>query len=367
MDSITQAALGALCGELFLSKKLGWKGAAWGAFFGTLPDLDVIAFPWLDAAEQLRWHRGLSHSLLIMPIAGVLIGWILAKIHQKKKVSFKLAAWFIFATWLTHVFIDCFNTYGTQIFEPFSDYRFSFNTLFIIDPFFTGPMLLGLIVCVIFCKSRPKLRVFTQWTTTVWLCLYFVASITFKIMAERHFADRFNQWGVTPIRVMSSPMPLNIFGWRGVAQDDEKFYVTYWSLFDNSSREYEVSEFETGRHLEKDFKSSKEFQTLRWFSKGWRKSYQLEGEPDSLYISLVMMGEMRVNKSEEQVFKPPFLWKITKKGDEFEFTRPYKMSTDWGTNLASIGSAVKLLTSRVSGGEPDWMKGTWIWDFKEQE
>ena len=66
MDSITQAALGALCGEVLLARKLGWKGAAWGLLFGTMPDMDIIGYAWLDAEDQLRWHRGVSHSLCIV-------------------------------------------------------------------------------------------------------------------------------------------------------------------------------------------------------------------------------------------------------------------------------------------------------------
>jgi inner membrane protein len=69
MDSITQAALGALCGELVLGKKLGNKGILWGLLFGTLPDLDIIAYPFLTASEQLGWHRGISHSIFMMFVA----------------------------------------------------------------------------------------------------------------------------------------------------------------------------------------------------------------------------------------------------------------------------------------------------------
>ena len=365
MDSITQAALGALCGEILLSKKIGAKGALWGALFGTIPDLDIIAFFWLDAAEQLRSHRGLSHSLFIMPIASVIFGWILSKIHSKKKVSFKLAMGFVFAAWSTHVLIDCFNTYGTQIFEPFSDYRFSMNVMFIIDPFFTVPMILGLIFSVILFRNKRKLRVFTHWVTAIWLCLYFMASITLKVIADRHFAEQFHNYGVTPIRTMSAPTPLNIFAWRGVAQDADRFYVTYWSIFDSKTRVYDIEEIKTGRHHERKFYASKEFRSIQWFSRGWRKSYVVEGEPNSLYIALVKIGEMRVADSDgNQLFMPSFLWKIEKDGENYQLTRPYKMSKDFTKN--DIGKTLKNLTSRVAGGEPKWMEGTWIWDKKKK-
>ena len=121
MDSLTQASLGALCGEIILGRQLGWKGALLGVLFGTLPDLDIIAYRWLDAAEQLAWHRGISHSLLIIPIAGLLFGWLLSKFIKGEKLTFKRYFWFVTIAWGTHILIDCFNAYGTQVLEPFSD------------------------------------------------------------------------------------------------------------------------------------------------------------------------------------------------------------------------------------------------------
>ena len=365
MDSVTQAALGALCGELFLSKKLGWKGALWGALLGTAPDLDIIAYLWLDAAEQLRWHRGISHSLLILPFVSILFGWILTKIHKTKKLKFTHAAWFVFATWASHIFIDCLNTYGTQIFEPFSDYRFAFNSIFIIDLFFTLPMLLALVLCLFFCKKKPRLRVFLQYTTIVWLSLYFIASLSFKQMAERHFAQKFHEWGVTPIDTMSAPAPLNIFAWRGVARDDEKYYVMYWSLFDSAERESVISEFDTGHHLEAPFRGGKEFESLRWFSQGWRKTYQREEEPNAIYIAALSIGEMHLEGEEENILKPAFIWKLEKEGDKVTLSRAYKMSEDRLMNLGSTITALGNVLERVKGNENEWMKGTWIWDIEK--
>ena len=69
MDSVTQAVLGGVVGELVLGRKIGGKGMIWGLVFGTLPDLDILFYPWLDQVEELRWHRGISHSILVMVVA----------------------------------------------------------------------------------------------------------------------------------------------------------------------------------------------------------------------------------------------------------------------------------------------------------
>jgi len=366
MDSLTQAALGALCGEIILSRQLGWRGVALGAFFGTLPDLDIIAYYWLDAGEQLRWHRGISHSLLIIPIAAVIFGWLLSQGTRGEKLLFKRAFWFVAITWGTHILIDCFNTYGTQVLEPFSDHRFSLNCMFIIDPFFTVPMLIGLLLCLTIFRKQWKWRKGVQWVTVVCICSYFVAALSFKLVAERQIRDRFNSWGVTPTALMTAPTPMNIFCWRGVARDDEKYYITYWSLFDEGEREDPVVEFSKGHHLEKDFKESEDFQTIKWFTKGWRKTYQNPEEPNSIYIATLMMGEMRVKEEDKTVFKPPFIWKITKTDSGFLLERPHKMSKDVWSKLDEAGEALSILSERVKGGQENWMQGEWIWDRIEK-
>lgn len=64
MDSLTQATLGALCGDLVLGRKLGNKALLWRALLGTLPDLDVLSAPFLDRLQELAIHRKISHPIL---------------------------------------------------------------------------------------------------------------------------------------------------------------------------------------------------------------------------------------------------------------------------------------------------------------
>lgn len=85
MDSITQAALGAAVGEAVLGKKLGNRALLWGVFFGTLPDLDILFSPFLDQVRQLSFHRGASHSLLIMICASFALARPWLGFGKKKK------------------------------------------------------------------------------------------------------------------------------------------------------------------------------------------------------------------------------------------------------------------------------------------
>jgi inner membrane protein len=63
MDSLTQATLGAAVTHAVWHRPLGRKALGWGVALGTLPDLDIVIYPWLDQVQRLYWHRGESHSL----------------------------------------------------------------------------------------------------------------------------------------------------------------------------------------------------------------------------------------------------------------------------------------------------------------
>ena len=80
MDSITQASLGAAVAHAAWHKPLGRKALLWGAFFGTLPDPDIVFFPFLDDVQQLYWHRGESHSIFFVLVGGALLGALLWRV-----------------------------------------------------------------------------------------------------------------------------------------------------------------------------------------------------------------------------------------------------------------------------------------------
>ncbi|MEN9535297.1 MAG: hypothetical protein RIR37_570, partial [Verrucomicrobiota bacterium] len=221
MDSITQAVLGAAVGECFLGKKLGNRALAWGALFGTLPDLDIIISPFLDTAAKLWWHRGPSHSL---------------KLWRREKVSRARAAWFIFAAWSTHVLIDCFTVYGTLVFWPFSEARIGFNHLFIVDPLFTLPMLIAL-VRLAFLRTKKQIpqRARINASGLGIASAYALLSIGMKFVASNGFDADLARRDAKVIRRMEAPTPFNILLWRSVADCGDSLWIGFRSVFESKN------------------------------------------------------------------------------------------------------------------------------------
>ena len=118
----------------------------WGAALGTIPDLDVL-IPLGDPVSNFTYHRSVSHSIFVLGLLTPLITWALSKIKLFRSISRLYLAYAVYACFVTHVLLDCFTVYGTQIFWPFDSTPASWSSLFIVDPLYTlatSPCLLSL-------------------------------------------------------------------------------------------------------------------------------------------------------------------------------------------------------------------------------
>lgn len=346
MDSITQAVLGASMGELVLGRKLGWRGAAWGALLGTLPDLDVIFRPFLNDVEGMYWHRGLSHSLLFVVLATVLIGWLLGRREgwQRHGVTVRRAMVFVFLAYSTHVMIDCFTTYGTSVWAPFSPKREWWNLLFIIDPVFTLSLIGGLLASVIFLRKRPARR---AWGNIVGLglaCAYVGFAIVMKTQADAAFKEAVGDRATV---VATSPTPLNAVLWRGLVEDETFYYIGYWSPFD-SDGEIQFDRIEKQQDLVDPFSGTPELEALKWFS---RDVYVAAQAGEDVVFTDMRFGELRLpNEDGEVEMTPMFNWRLHR--DEHGNTNFGGFRVDRTT--MSLPDTIGRIYRRALGDETNW-------------
>src|SRR5690554_3984556 len=155
MDSLSQIVLGAAVGEKLLGKKLGNKALLYGAIAGTIPDLDVYVGKLFDPITAIQIHRGFSHSILFFVLLSPLLGGWLSKVEKKNKVSFRQATVFWFLGLFTHALLDAFTTWGTQLLYPF-DIRFSMHSIFVIDPLYTLPFFVCILLLMRYKRTNPK-------------------------------------------------------------------------------------------------------------------------------------------------------------------------------------------------------------------
>ena len=87
MDPISQAALGAVAGQIAGHRKLGYRAAAIGALAGAAPDIDLLFSIGGDYFDQLVLHRGITHSLFFAPVFGPMLGWLVWRIEQARGLA----------------------------------------------------------------------------------------------------------------------------------------------------------------------------------------------------------------------------------------------------------------------------------------
>ena len=155
MDSVTQFVLGAAVGETVLGRKIGNKAALWGGIAATLPDLDVF-IPLGGVVEDFTYHRSASHSLFVLAILTPVMVWLINKIHPALRENKGRWMLMIYLAFATHVLLDSCTAYGTQIFWPVSTIPVSWSTIFIIDPLYTLPLLLGVIAALVMTRKTTR-------------------------------------------------------------------------------------------------------------------------------------------------------------------------------------------------------------------
>ncbi|MEM1270993.1 MAG: metal-dependent hydrolase [Bacteroidota bacterium] len=267
MDSLTQFTLGAAMGEATLGKKLGGKAALWGGFFGTLPDLDVLAAPFLTGIEELVFHRGYSHSVLVCTLVSPLLAWPLARRYKKEGTTWRIWTIFLLLTLNTHWMVDSLNTYGTQVGLPFTDYPVSIGSVFFIDPFYTLPLVVGVIGAVV--QRRESRGRF--WAIRLGLGVstaYLLLGLGLKVYATAIFERALNSEGAVYEQMITTPSPMNPLLWVAYADEGDAVRVGLYSVLDPSP-DVNFQRVDKNLELLADLEESPELDRLWWFTQGF--------------------------------------------------------------------------------------------------
>jgi len=328
MDTITQITLGAAVGEAVLGSKIGNKAPLWGAVLGVVPDLDILANPFLNEVQEIVAHRGISHSLIFCAAAAPLFGWLLSRIKWNRDADWKSWSLLVFWVILTHIFIDTCTGYGTQIFQPFSNYAASFNSIFIIDPFYTLPLLAGIVAALFFTRDSGRRRLANRLGLGI-STLYLVLGFAIKVHVNSVFENEYSRSGIETERYMTTPAPLSIFLWTGYAESGDTLYAGIYSVFDGD-RTIELVKIPKRSELIDPYRDDLAIRRLVWFSNGY---YTAERREEGVYFSDLRFGRSDLWLSEDEA---PFVWnyKLEFNEDSTSVTgfRHFEPSFDTGGN-----------------------------------
>ena len=318
MDSISQIALGAGVGELVLGKKIGNKALLLGAIAGTIPDLDVFVnfFTDLSDSEALLIHRSYSHAAVPQLFLALPFTYLSYRLFKKQITFFR---WYLlwYLGFLTHAMLDCCTTYGTQFFLPFTRYLVGLNNISVVDPFYTIPFLILLIVLMFFHRESKQRRIIACLSVII-STAYIGYATTNKFKAEKVFKETLKKENISYDHLSTSPMLFSSFLWNMIAYNDSMIYVSEYSIL-QKSKNIAVVGYQRNLDLLKAAKSSEPVKTLLWFSQG--KYFVQQGKNDTIYFYNIKWGRSDyTNTKAEDAFRFYFKIYATKNGS-YDFSR----------------------------------------------
>ena len=319
MDSLTQLTFGAACGEAILGKKVGRKALIWGAILGTLPDLDVF-IPLGSPVDDFVYHRGFSHSLFLLTALSPVFAWLITKVHRDTKPLLNKWMLLTFVVLNGSVLLDLFTIYGTQIFWPLDTTPLAVPTLFIIDPLFTLPILIG-VSAALFLKNHRLNFIGLSLSLA-----YLIWALGVSVFVNGKMEEKLNEQGVPYSQFIPSPAPFTTLLWRTVGIHNDQYFETYYSLFDGDAP-LSVNFYPRNLSLMKGIGEHSPVVKLKSFTKGYFAMADINGS--------VTMTDLRMGSEPDYVFQ-------------------FKVA-EYNNTLARPIVAQRFQTTR------DWGRLPWLW------
>jgi inner membrane protein len=286
MDSLTQATLGAAVGVLVMGRHQPvWKAAAWGGLCGTLPDLDAFIQHGDPVLNMVR-HRAETHAFALQTIAAPVIALVIALVTRS------LGQWprWLLMVWLalvTHAALDAMTVYGTRLLLPFDDTPLGLASMFIIDPLYTVPLIVGLVFAI--RKGGPGLRYNTiaLVLSTAYLGWSWYAQQEVRAVVERQLASE----QIPAENILVTPTAFNTLLWRVLVMRENHYQEGFYAILDRWQKpraEVQFSSFKRDAVLDRATRNLAIPNEIRNFSRGF---YRVASDNGSVTITDLRMGQ----------------------------------------------------------------------------
>jgi inner membrane protein len=223
MDSLTHALTGAVIAKAVGDEKIGNWGVLAGTAMGFFPDVDFV-LGLINHHFYLQYHRDFTHSLILAPFYALFFSWVFVKLSKRPSLGsfYKIC----FPALLSHILLDLITSYGTMIFSPFFEHRYSWDLVYIVDLILSAILLFPLIGSF-FAKRKAQ-----------WICRGSLAGLAVYLLfcwTQHHqavrLADAFAaNLGEEVVKVASIPQPLSPFRWGNFIKTREKVYRGFVDL-----------------------------------------------------------------------------------------------------------------------------------------
>ena len=220
MDPFTQGALGAALPQATCRKRQVVVAGVLGWLSGMAADLDVLIRSSADPLLFLEYHRQFTHSLVFIPVGGLItasvLHWILGR---RWKLDFRQTYLFCTLGYATHALLDAATSYGTMLLWPFSDERFAWKIVSVVDPLFSLP-----VIALVVLSALKRKQLFAR-LALVWAGVYLTLGAVQHEAALKMGRAIAESRGHTPVRLEVKPSFGNILVWKSLYEAEGRYHV----------------------------------------------------------------------------------------------------------------------------------------------
>ena len=271
MDPLSQGVVGSVAAQNATKARHLAIATLFGLVGGMAPDLDVFIRSDTDPIFFLEYHRQFTHSLIFIPIGGLLCALVLHFLFGRfRGLTFKQSALYTTAGYATHALLDACTSYGTQLLWPFSHMRIAWSNMSIIDPIFTLPILVLVVLAVV--RKKPNYA----RAALIWIVLYLGFGIVQRERAEQAGWALAESRQHRPETLEVKPSFGNTLVWKAIYELDGRYYVDGIRVGMNTS--IYPGQSIPKLDVKRDFpwlgepdqnQQAKDIERFRWFSQGY--------------------------------------------------------------------------------------------------
>jgi membrane-bound metal-dependent hydrolase YbcI (DUF457 family) len=151
VDNITHGLAGALLAQAGLRQRYGRVATVALVVGVELPDLDFV-FDFAGPIVGFQYHRGITHSF-VGGFGLALLGAVFSYVILRYRCYWRVVG-LLYLGVLLHIWMDYLTSYGTQILLPFDAGRYTADAVFIIDYFYTGIIVVALLLIRLVRQQR---------------------------------------------------------------------------------------------------------------------------------------------------------------------------------------------------------------------
>ena len=232
MDSVSQALWGGMSSVASSRDTNVRQTFVWGAIGGTLPDLDAWLGALVGPVQERIWHRGPSHSLVLLGAIGALVLWR----HRTRATAINARVKHVWVGAFTHPFLDILTGFETGWGIP------------LVEPSALGwfpvvePVLLCLLMTTsVWCLVKGTRRgLALGWAVVIgWIGLVGVHHQWVMMGVERNDSS-----GLPQGDVIARPMLGSFMTYRVIWSDDNRCAVAGYQPWKSKRRLSSVHMFE---------------------------------------------------------------------------------------------------------------------------